>query len=97
MQITIDLPDNLTDKIQNEWVNLPQKIIANLVLDALREGLIDFQEMKEMLNFFSEAELKEFLKQKICFILKESSIYLVLVRILILQQLKRPIIPMCLV
>ncbi|MBD2147486.1 hypothetical protein [Sphaerospermopsis sp. FACHB-1194] len=64
MQITIDLPDNLTDKIQNEWGNLPQKIIANLVLDALREGLIDFQEMKEMLNFFSEAELQEFLKQK---------------------------------
>ena len=64
MQITIDLPDNLTAKIENKWCNLQQKIIANLVLDALREGLIDFQEMKVMLNFFSETELQEFLKQK---------------------------------
>ncbi|MBF2008674.1 hypothetical protein ACF3DV_04855 [Chlorogloeopsis fritschii PCC 9212] len=64
MQITIDLPDKLTEKIQDKWGNLPQKILANLVLDAFRDGLIDFDELKDMLNFFSDAELKEFLKQK---------------------------------
>ncbi|MFB2934289.1 hypothetical protein ACE1B6_03345 [Aerosakkonemataceae cyanobacterium BLCC-F154] len=64
MQVTIDLPDKLTEKIQDQWGNLPQKIIANLVLDAFREGLIDFDELKDMLNFFSDSELKEFLKQK---------------------------------
>ena len=45
MQITIDLPDNLTDKIPDEWGNLSQKILANLVLDAFKDGLIDFDEM----------------------------------------------------
>ncbi|MDB9344631.1 hypothetical protein PN456_08660 [Nodularia spumigena CS-586/05] len=64
MQITIDLPDNLTDKIPEQWGNLSQKILANLVLDAFKDGLIDFAEMKDMLNFFSETDFKEFLKQK---------------------------------
>lgn len=64
MQITIDLPDKLTEKIQQQWGNLPQKILANLVLDAFRDGLIDFDEFKDMLNFFSDAELKEFFQQK---------------------------------
>ncbi|MGL5132917.1 MAG: hypothetical protein ACRC78_10345 [Planktothrix sp.] len=64
MQITIDLPDNLTDKIPEEWGNLSQKILAIIVLDAFKDGLIDFKEMKDMLNFFSETEFNEFLKQK---------------------------------
>ncbi|BAT53747.1 hypothetical protein NOS3756_27090 [Nostoc sp. NIES-3756] len=64
MQITIDLPDKLTEKIQGEWDNLSQKILANLVLDAFQDGLIDFDELKDMLNFFSDTELQDFLKQK---------------------------------
>jgi hypothetical protein len=64
MQITINVPDNLTDKIQDKLGYLSQKVIASLVLDAFKDGLIDFNEMKDMLNFFSAAEFKEFLKQK---------------------------------
>lgn len=64
MQITINLPDKLTDKVQDTWGDLSQKILANLVLDAFREGLIDFDELKDMLNFFSDAELNDFLRQK---------------------------------
>ena len=87
MQITIDLPDNLTDKIPDEWGNLSQKILANLVLDAFKDGLIDFDEMKDMLNFFSDTDLQEFLKQKICFILRGYLIYIVLVLILSLRKM----------
>ncbi|MCF4966442.1 hypothetical protein [Nostoc sp. CMAA1605] len=64
MQITIDLPDKLAEKIQEQWGNLSQKIIASLVLDAFLEGLIDFDELKEILNFSSDDELKEFFRQK---------------------------------
>ena len=38
--------------------------MANLVLDAFKDSLIDFDEMKDMLNFFSDTDLQEFLKQK---------------------------------
>ncbi|WP_066423872.1 hypothetical protein [Anabaena sp. 4-3] len=64
MQVTIDLPDKLTEKVLNKWVDLPQTILNNLVLEAFREGLINFDELKDLLNFTSDAELKEFLKQK---------------------------------
>jgi hypothetical protein len=64
MQVTIDLPDKLTAKVLNQWGNLPQKILSNLVLEAFRERLIDFDELKDLLNFASDAELKEFLIQK---------------------------------
>jgi hypothetical protein len=64
MQITIDLPNKLAEKIQGEWGNLSQKIIASLALDAFLEGLINFDDLKEMLNLSSNDELKEFFKQK---------------------------------
>ena len=63
MQITINLPEELTDQIGDKWGNLQQKIVANLVLDALKEGLISFDELKKILDFFSDAELKEFLRE----------------------------------
>ncbi len=64
MQVTIDLPDKLTEKLINKWGNLPQTIINNLVVEAFREGLINFEELNELLNFASDTELKDFLKQK---------------------------------
>lgn len=64
MQLTINLPEKLTERIGDKWGNLQQKIVANLLLDALKEGLITFNELKEMLDFFSDAELKEFLREE---------------------------------
>lgn len=64
MQVTIDLPDKLTEKLINKWGNLPQTIINNLVVEAFREGLINFDELNELLNFASDTELQDFMKQK---------------------------------
>lgn len=64
MQITIDLPDKLTDKVKDTWGDLSQKVLGQLVLEAFLEGLINFYELKEILNFSSDDELKEFFKQK---------------------------------
>lgn len=63
MQVTINLPDQFTSKVINKWDNLPQKILNNLVLEAFKERLIDFNELKDLLNFNSDTELKEFLIQ----------------------------------
>ena len=34
MQITIDLPDNLTDKIQDKLEDLSQKVLNTLAIEA---------------------------------------------------------------
>lgn len=62
MQVTINLPDKLTAKVQDKWGNLPQEILRQLVLKAFREGLIDFEEFQELGTFVSEGELNEFLR-----------------------------------
>ena len=49
MQLTINLPDQFTEKIGDQWGDLQQKIITNLVLNALKEGLINFDEFKEII------------------------------------------------
>jgi hypothetical protein len=64
MQVTIDLPDMLTDKILDKWGDLLQRILTNLVLDAFRDRLINFDELKELLAFYPDSRLKELLKQE---------------------------------
>ncbi len=64
MQVTIDLPDKLTEKVLDKWGDLPQKILTDLVLNAFRDRLIDFDELKELLAFYSEGDFKELLRQE---------------------------------
>ncbi|NES66365.1 MAG: hypothetical protein F6K24_14430, partial [Okeania sp. SIO2D1] len=46
MQVTINLPEKVTEKIQSKWGDLSQKIIDKLILEAFLEGLINFDEFK---------------------------------------------------
>lgn len=64
MQVTIELPPKLTERIVHEWDDLPKRLLASLLLSAFRERLISFAELKEMLNFDNEADLDNFLKQE---------------------------------
>ena len=61
MQITIDLPDNLTDKIQDNLGNLSQKVLNKLAIEAFLEGFINFDEFRQMLGFKNDTDLKAFL------------------------------------
>ena len=63
MQVTVNLPDKFTEKIKDEWGDLPQKILSELVLSALKDGLIDLDELKDMLGLGDDARLMEFLKK----------------------------------
>jgi hypothetical protein len=63
MQVTIDLPDKLTDEVQKQWGDLSRWILSHLLLDAMKTGMITFDEFKKLLNFYSEEELNTFLKQ----------------------------------
>jgi hypothetical protein len=63
MQVTVNLPDKFTEKIKDKWGDLPQKILSELVLSAFKDGLIDLDELKDVLNFVDDARLMEFLKK----------------------------------
>ena len=65
MQITINLPDKLTERVQDKWGDLSQKILEKLVLEAFLEGLINFDEFREMLGFKNDVDFKAFLSANI--------------------------------
>jgi hypothetical protein len=61
MQITIDLPDNLTDKIQDKLEDLSQKVLNTLAIEAFLEGFINFNEFRQMIDFQDDTAFKAFL------------------------------------
>lgn len=63
MQITINLPDKLTEEVQKQTGDVSGWIVKNLVLEAMKTGLITFDEFKDLLIFNSEDELNAFLRQ----------------------------------
>ncbi len=65
MQLTINLPEKLTEKVYSKWIDLSQKIIDKLVLEAFVEGLINFDEFKQMLDLNNDVDLKAFLEANI--------------------------------
>ncbi len=65
MQLTINLPEKLTEKVYSKWGDLSQKIIDKLVLEAFLEELINFDEFKEMLDLNNDVDLKAFLEANI--------------------------------
>lgn len=71
MQITIDLPDKFTQRIQDKWGDLSQKVLDKLVLEAFLEGLINFDEFREILAFDNDTSLKNFYQQIFPFIVQD--------------------------
>ncbi len=65
MQITMNLPDKLTERVQDKWGDLSQKKLDKLVLEAFLEGLINFDEFREMLGFKNDVDFKAFLSANI--------------------------------
>lgn len=63
MQITIELPDNLSARMEQKWGNLSQKILTSLALEAYQNQLITTAELGEILNFSSRLETHAFLKK----------------------------------
>jgi len=61
MQITINIPDNLTDKLQDKLGHLSERVMNKLALEAFLEGLINFNEFRQMLSFQDENAFKTFL------------------------------------
>ncbi len=65
MRVTIDLPDKLTERVLGKWADLSQKILDKLLVQAFLEGLINFDEFREMLGFKNDIAFKAFLSANI--------------------------------
>ena len=63
MQITLDIPDILASRVQDQWDNLPEKVLEMLVAEAYKSELITHAEVGRILNLPHRLQVDAFLKQ----------------------------------
>ncbi len=63
MQITIEIPDDIGDRLTQQLGNLPRRTLESFVIEAYRAELITSAEVGRILNLASRWEVDAFLKQ----------------------------------
>ncbi len=63
MEYTIPIPDDVANKIQDRWEDVPSKVLESFALAAYNDGIITEYEVQKILNFSSRWEVEEFLKK----------------------------------
>lgn len=63
MQITIDIPDEVAQRLNIEWGNLSRRLLEILVAEAYRSGTISTSEARQILQLPSHLETHAFLKR----------------------------------
>jgi predicted HTH domain antitoxin len=64
MQIVIELPDDIADRLQLQSTNISHRILELIAADHYRQGCIGAEEVRRMLSFSSRWETYEFLKRE---------------------------------
>jgi predicted HTH domain antitoxin len=63
MRIEIDIPNDIAQQIQNQWRDLPQKLLEILAVEAYKTGAITRGQIQQMLKLSSLYEVDGLLKQ----------------------------------
>lgn len=64
MQITLDLPDDIAERLQLQPTDISRRVLELIVADRYRQGHIGAGEVHRILNFSSRWETYEFLKRE---------------------------------
>lgn len=64
MQITLELPDDIADRLQLQRINISRRVLELIAADNYRQGHIGAAEVHRILNFSSRWETYQFLKQE---------------------------------
>jgi hypothetical protein len=63
MQITIEIPEEIGNQLQQKWQDLPQKILEALALEASKSRIMTSAQIQQLLKFSYWWETEQFLKQ----------------------------------
>ncbi|NJK50489.1 UPF0175 family protein [Candidatus Gracilibacteria bacterium] len=63
MQITIELPEEIGQQLQQQWGNLSRKMLESLAVEAYRNGVLTEAQIQVLLNLPSRFVTEAFLKQ----------------------------------
>jgi hypothetical protein len=63
MSIEIEVPEDVAQRLEAEWGNVPRRALEALALEAYRGSIITEAQAQRMLGFSSRWEIEDFLKK----------------------------------
>ena len=62
MEIAIHLPDDIAQRVQAKWEDIPRHMLESFVLDGFRARVLTTEDVRRLLGFETKFEVHDFLK-----------------------------------
>ena len=62
MQVTLDLPDDISAALEGHWPDLPRQALEALAVDAYRSGALTESQVRRLLRLETRFEVHSLLK-----------------------------------
>jgi len=63
MQIMLELPEDIAQKLESRWKDLPRAALESLALEAYRSRALTAAQLRRLLGFETRMQLDGFLKE----------------------------------
>lgn len=63
MEVLVTVPDDIVERLEARWTDLPRHALEGLAVGAYREGLLTAAEVQRTVGLSSRWETEEFLKR----------------------------------
>jgi Uncharacterised protein family (UPF0175) len=61
MEVTINLPDDVVQRLQAQWGDVPRRMLEDLVLDGYQAHILGESDIRRLLGFETRFEVHDFL------------------------------------
>jgi hypothetical protein len=62
MEIAIHVPDDIAQRVQAQWEDLPRQVLESFVLEGFRARVLTTEDVRRLLGFETKFEVHDFLK-----------------------------------
>lgn len=62
MQLTLNLPDDVVQGLEEKWKDLPRGVLESVALEGFRSGALTQEQVRRLLGFATRVEVDGFLK-----------------------------------
>ena len=63
MQVTLNLPDDISAALEGRWTDIPRQALEALAVEAYRTGVLSEHQVRRLLRFESRFEVHALLKE----------------------------------
>lgn len=63
MNVSIAIPDDVMQRLEGQWTDIPQRALEALSIEAYRMGILTSAEVQRMLNLASRWDVETLLKR----------------------------------